>query len=90
MKYRSNFKISSNAVGDSNDDINFPHKLLLTDTQVSRLCKAFSNDSSANTKLSKTQLDKIAQSGEFLGRLSRPLPRTGTLLMKNILYLKVF
>ena len=30
--------------------------LLLTNTQVSKLCKTFSNDSSANIKLSKTQL----------------------------------
>ena len=46
-------KISSNVVGDSNDENNFPHKLLLTNTQVSRLCKAFANNSSANIKLSK-------------------------------------
>ena len=46
-------KISSNVVGDSNDEYNFPHKLLLTDTQVSKLHKAFANGSSANTKLSK-------------------------------------
>ena len=52
-------KISSNAIGDSNDDTNFPHKLLLTNTQVSRFRKAFANDSSANIKLSKTQLHKI-------------------------------
>ena len=55
-------KISSNVVGDSNNENNFPHKLLLTNTQVSRLCKAFANDSSANTKLSKTQLHKIGKS----------------------------
>ena len=30
-------KVSSNVVGDSNDENNFPHKLLLTNTQVSRL-----------------------------------------------------
>ena len=30
-------KISKNVVGDSNDENNFPHKLLLTDTQVLRL-----------------------------------------------------
>ena len=35
-------------VGDSNDETNFPHTLLLTDTQVSRLCKGFANGSSAN------------------------------------------
>ena len=44
-------KISSNAVGDSNDENNFPHKLLLTNTQVSKSRKAFANDSSANIKL---------------------------------------
>ena len=34
-------KISSCVVGDSNDENNFTHKLLLTNTQVSRLRKAF-------------------------------------------------
>ena len=34
-------------------------------TQVSRLCKAFANNSSANIKLPKTQLYKIGQSGGF-------------------------
>ena len=33
---------------DSNDGTNFPHKLLLTDRQASRLCKTFVNNSSAN------------------------------------------
>ena len=47
-------KISSNGVGDSNDENNLPHKLLLTNTQVSKLRKAFANNSSANIKLSKT------------------------------------
>ena len=40
-------KLLSNVVGDYNDENNFPHKLLLTDTQVSRLRKAFENNSSA-------------------------------------------
>ena len=40
--------LSSNVVGNSNDWYNFPHKLLLTDTQVSKLRKAFANNSSAN------------------------------------------
>ena len=52
-------KISSNVVGDSNDENNFPHKLLLTNAQVSKIRKAFANGSSANMKLSKTQLHKI-------------------------------
>ena len=37
-------KISSNVVGDSNDENNFLHKLLLTNTQVSKLRKAFANN----------------------------------------------
>ena len=39
-------KISSNAIGDSNDENNSPQKLLLTNTQVSRLRKAFAYNSS--------------------------------------------
>ena len=56
----------SNVIDDSNDETNFPHKLLLTDRLVSRLRKAFPNNSSANTKLSKTQLSKMIQQAVFL------------------------
>ena len=48
-------KLSLNVAGDCNDENNFPHKLLLTNTQVSKLPKAFVNNSLANTKPSKTQ-----------------------------------
>ena len=41
-------KISSNIVSDFNDENNFLHKLLLTNTQVLRLRIAFANNSSAN------------------------------------------
>ena len=78
-------KISSNVVGDSNDENNFPHKLLLTNTQVSKFPKAFANNSSANIKLSKSQLHKIGQSGELLGRLSGPLLKNGLSLTRNVL-----
>ena len=70
---------------DSNDNNNFPHKLLLTNTQVSKLRKAFANNSLANTKLSKTQLNKIGQSGGFLGKRLGPLLKTGLPLIKNVL-----
>ena len=33
--------LSSNVIGDSNDEINFPHKLLLTNRNVSRLYIVF-------------------------------------------------
>ena len=46
------FKISSNIFGDSNDESNFPHKLLLNNTQVSKLRKAFANNSLSKIKLS--------------------------------------
>ena len=52
---------SSNAVGNSNDKTNFRQKLLLTNRHISGLCKAFANNSSANMKLSKTQLSKVRQ-----------------------------
>ena len=48
-------------VGYSNDEVNFPNRLLLTDRQVANLCKAFANNLSANAKLSKNQLSKIIQ-----------------------------
>ena len=48
-------KIWLNDVRDSNDENNFLHKLLLTNTYISRLRKSFENGSSANVKLSKTQ-----------------------------------
>ena len=43
--------LSWNIAGDANDEYNFPHKLLLTNTQVSKLCKVLGNNSPANTKL---------------------------------------
>ena len=49
-------KLSSIIVDDSNDEKACPHKLLLNNTQVSKHRKAFANNSSVNTKLSKTQL----------------------------------
>ena len=80
-----NLNISSNVVGDSNDENNFPHKLLLTNTQVSKLCKAFANGLSTNIKLSKTQLHQIGPSGGLLGRLLGPLLKTGLPLIGNVL-----
>ena len=78
-------KILSNVVGDSNDKNNFPHNFLLTNTQVSKLRKAFANNSSVNIKLSKTQLHKIGKSGRFLSRLWRTLLEIGLHLIGNVL-----
>ena len=59
--------------------------MLLTNTQVSKLGKAFANDSSANIKISRTQLHKIRQSRGFLGRLLGPLLKTGLPLIGHLL-----
>ena len=56
--------LSFTLIGSSDDETNFPHKLLLTDTQVSKICKNFATCLSGNIKFSKTQLSKI-QSGGF-------------------------
>ena len=48
-------ELSSNMIGDH--ETNFPHQLLLTNAQVSHLCKAFADHSSTDIKLAKTQED---------------------------------
>ena len=78
-------RLSPNMIGDSNDEANFPHELLLTDRQISSIRKAFSNNSSVDIKFSKTQLSKMIQSGGFLGRLLGPLLKTGLPLIKNVI-----
>ena len=78
-------RLSPNMIGDSNDQTNFPHELLLTDRQVSSIYKAFSNNSSVDVKFSKTQLSKMIQSQRFLGRLLGPLLKTGIPLIKNVI-----
>ena len=68
-------------IGDSN----FSHELSITDRQVSSICKAFANNSSVDIKFYKTQLSKIIQSGQFLGKLLGPLLKTGLPLIKNVI-----
>ena len=55
-------KLSSNMIDKSDDETNFPCKLLLTNRQVANLRKAFANNLATDIKLSKTQLSKIIQS----------------------------
>ena len=70
-------------IGDN--EASFPHKLLITNRQVSNLRKAFSNHLLADIKLSKTQLSKMIQSGGFLGRLLGPWLKTELSLIKNVI-----
>ena len=51
-------KISSNMVGNSNDNTNFPHELLLTNRQVANIRKAFAKHTSTDIKLSKNSIIK--------------------------------
>ena len=68
---RINFKMF-----DKNDS---PHELLLTTRQKTKLRNASNNKTSADLKLSKTQIVKMIQSGGFLGSL---LSKLAGLLMK--------
>ena len=70
-------KLSSNMIDKSDDETNFPCKLLLTNRQVANLRKAFANNLATDIKLSKTQLFKMIQSGGFLARPLGPLLKTG-------------
>ena len=73
-------RLSSNMIGSSDDETNFPHKLLLTNRQVTNLHKAFANNTSTDIKLSKAQLTKM-QKGRFLA----PLLKSGLPLLKSII-----
>ena len=56
-------RLSTNMIGSSDDETNFPHELLLTNRQVANLRKAFSNNTSTDIKLSKAQLTKMQEAG---------------------------
>ena len=76
-------RLSSNMIGNSDDETNFSHKLLLTNRQVSNICKAFANQTSTDIKLSKAQLTKM-QKGGFL-RFLAPLLKSGLPLLKSVI-----
>ena len=71
------------------DENDLPHELLLMTRQKTKLRNAFNNNSSADIKLSKTQITKIIQSGGFLGfllsKLAGPLMKIAMPLAKNVL-----
>ena len=69
-------------VGNSNNETNFPHKLLLTNRQILSLRKAFANHTSVDIKLSKEQLTKM-QKGWFL-KFLMSLFKSGLPLLKSV------
>ena len=70
-------------LGNSDDEANSSHKLLLTNRQILSLRKAFNNHTSADIKFSKAQLTKI-QKGGFL-RFLAPLVKSGLPLLKSVI-----
>ena len=76
-------RLSSNMTGHSDDEVNFPLKLLLTNRQVAKFRKAFANHTSADIKLSKVQLTKM-QKCRFL-RFLAPLLKSGLPLLKSVI-----
>ena len=64
-------------IDNYNDNINVPHKLLLTNTQVLRLRKALVNNLSDHRKSAKTKLSKMVELARFLGRLLQGLLKDG-------------
>ena len=72
-------------IGNSDEETNFLHELLLTNRQVANLRKIFFNHTPIDIKLSKTQLSMMIQLGVFLGRFLGPLLKTGILLIKDLI-----
>ena len=66
-----------------------PHDLLLTIRQNTKLRNAVSNNMATDLKLSKAQINKMIQSGGFLGKLlsklAGPLMKVAMPLAKNVL-----
>ena len=55
--------LSSNMIGNSDDEAIFPHKFLLRNRQVANLRKTFANHTSTDIKLLKAQLTKMQKRG---------------------------
>lgn len=79
--------LSINKIGNTNGTSDFPHTLLLTDRKIENVCKVFTNHSSVDVELSKTQISKITNSGGFLGKFLELLLKTCFQLAKSPLIL---
>ena len=83
-KTRTTLKIALK-IFNGND---LPHELLLTSRQKARLRNAFNNNMSTDLKLSKAQISKIIQSGQFWGsllsKLAGPLMKVTIPLAKEM------
>ena len=64
-------RLSPNMTGNSDDETNFPHKLLVTNRQVANFRTAFANHNSTDIELGDYTIRKI------FGTLLGPLLKTG-------------
>ena len=68
---------------------NLSHELLLMTKQKTKIRNTFNNNMSTDLKISKAQINKIIQSGEFLGsllsKLAGSLMKVAIPLAKNVL-----
>ena len=78
-------RLSSNMIRNSDDETNFPHKLLLANRQVTNFHKTFANNSLTDINLSKTPLSNLIQSEVILRRLLGPLWNVIKPLAKSVL-----
>ena len=76
-------RLSSNMIGNSDDETNFPHILLLINRRVANLRKAFANHTSTDIKSSKAQSSKMQKKG-FL-RFLVPLLKSVLPLLKKVI-----
>ena len=71
-------RLSSNMIGNLDEETNFPPKLLSTNRQIANLRKAFGNPH----KLSKEELAKMQKGGFF--RFLSPFLKSGLPLLKSV------
>ena len=70
-------------ISNVDDEVNFSHKLLLTNRQVANLRKAFASHTSTDIKLSKAQLTKMQKGGVL--RFLAPLLKSGLPFLKSVI-----
>ena len=85
IKNETEVTLYSNLIRSSNNEANFLYKLLLTDTQVSKVRQASVNGSSTNVKFWKTRFSKTIQSGGILTELIAAIPQAMFLAGKEVL-----
>ena len=78
-------EVTLNLMGNYNDENNFPHKILLTDIQASKIRVTFANGSQANFKLSKiVQLGEVLRDIPIFRNILSRVAKKGTDLARDL------